>query len=51
MPLAHLAALTLIEVMLPCRPDHAFPLKAKPTELQGRAFELLYIVRAKDVAM
>ena len=31
--------------------DHAFPLMAKPTELQRRAFELLDIDPAKDVAM
>ena len=31
--------------------DHAFPLMAKPTELQRRAFELLDIDPARDVAM
>ena len=30
---------------------HAVPLLATPTELQGRAFELLEIDPAKDVAM
>ena len=49
--LADLATLTLNEVTLPGSPDHAFPLMAKPTELQGRAFELLDIDPAKDVAM
>ncbi len=33
---------------LPGSPDHAFPLMAKPTERQGRAFELLDIDPAKD---
>ena len=49
--LADLATLTLNEVTLPGSPDHAFPLMAKPTELQSRAFELLDIDPAKDVAM
>ena len=46
--LADLATLTLNEVTLPGSPDHAFPLMAKPTELQCRAFELLDIDPAKD---
>ncbi len=49
--LADLATLTLNEVTLPGSLDHAFPLMAKPTELQNRAFELLDIDPAKDVAM
>ncbi len=49
--LADLATLTLNEVTLPGSPDNAFPLLATPTELQGRAFELLEIDPAKDVAM
>ena len=49
--LADLATLTLNEVTLPGSPDHAFPLLAKPTELQARAFELLEIDAIPDVAM
>ena len=49
--LAGLATLTLNEVTLPGSPDHAFPLLATPTELQGRTFKLLGIDLAKDVAM
>ncbi|MCY3649714.1 MAG: IS1634 family transposase [Acidimicrobiaceae bacterium] len=49
--LADLATLTLNEVTLPGSPDHAFPLLATPTELQRRAFELLEIDPARDVAM
>ena len=49
--LADLGALTLNEVTLPGSPDHAFPLLATPTELQRRAFDLLEIDPAKDVAM
>ncbi len=49
--LADLGTLTLNEVTLPGSPDHALPLLAKPTELQGRAFELLEIDLARDVAM
>ncbi len=45
------AALTLNKVTLPGSPDHAFPLLATPTELQHRAFGLLEIDPAKDVAM
>ena len=41
----------LATVTLPGSPDYAFPLMAKPTELQWRAFELLEIDSAKDVAM
>ena len=49
--LADLGTLTLNEVTLPGAPDHAFPLLATPTELQRRAFGLLEIDPAKDVAM
>ena len=49
--LADLGTLTLNEVTLPGAPDHAFPLPATPTELQRRAFDLLEIDPAKDVAM
>ena len=49
--LADLATLTLNEVTLPGSPEHAFPLMAKPTELQSRVFDLLEIDPAKDVAM
>ncbi len=49
--LADLGTLTLNEVTLPGNPDHALPLLAKPTELQGRAFELLEIDLARDVAI
>ena len=49
--LADLATLTLNEVTLPGSPDHAFPLLATPTELQRRAFGLLEIDPARDVAM
>ena len=49
--LADLATLTLNEVTLPGSPDHAFPLLATPTELQRRAFDLLEIDPARDVAM
>ena len=49
--LADLGTLTLNEVTLPGGPDHAFPLLATPTELQARAFGLLEIDPARDVAM
>ena len=49
--LSDLATLTLNGVTLPGSPDHAFPLMAKPTGLQRRAFELLDIDPAGDVAM
>ena len=39
--LADLATLTLNEVTLPGSPHSAFPLVARPTQLQQRAFELL----------
>ena len=43
--------LVVPEVTLPGSPDHAFPLLATPTELQRRAFDLLEIDPARDVAM
>ncbi len=49
--LADLGTLTLNEVTLPGAPDHAFPLLATTTEPQRRAFELLDIDPARDVAM
>ena len=49
--LSDLATLTLNGVTLPGSPDHAFPLMAKPAGLQRRAFELLDIDPARDVAM
>ena len=49
--LSDLGTLTLNEVTLPGSPDHAFPLMAKPTELQSCVFDLLDIDPAKDVAM
>ena len=49
--LADLATFTLNEVTLPCSPDHASPLLMMPMELQRRAFELLEIDPARDVAM
>ena len=42
-----LATLTLNEVSLTGSPDHAFPLLARSTALQGRAFELLDIDPAR----
>ncbi len=50
-PRADLGTLTLNGVTLPGAPDHAFPLLATPTEPQRRAFELLDIDPARDVAM
>ncbi len=49
--LADLGTLTLNEVTLPGRSDCALPLLTKPTRLQSRAFELLDIDPARDVAM
>ncbi len=45
--LADLATLTLNEAAVPAGPDHGFPVFAQPTELQGRAFDLLEIDPAK----
>ena len=45
--LADLATLTLNEATVPAGPDHGFPVFAQPTELQGRAFDLLEIDPAK----
>ena len=44
-----LATLTLNEVSLPGSPDHAFPLLARPTELQARTLALLGIRPAQTV--
>ena len=41
--LADLATLTLNEVALPGAPDHAFPLHARPTPVQQKAFDLLEV--------
>ena len=45
--LADLATLTLNEATVPAGPGHGFPDFAQPTELQGRAFDLLEIDPAK----
>ncbi|MYG28125.1 MAG: hypothetical protein F4213_19240 [Boseongicola sp. SB0677_bin_26] len=45
--LADLATLMLNEATVPAGPDHGFPVFAQPTELQGRAFDLLEIDPAK----
>ena len=49
--LTDLGMLTLNEVTLPGSKVHAFPLLATPVELQPRAFGLLEIDPARDVAM
>ena len=48
--LDHLATLTLNEVTLPASPDAAFPMLARPTPLQQKAFNLLDIDPHKFVA-
>ena len=48
--LADLATLTLNEVTLPGSPDASFPMLARPTPLQQRAFNLLDIEPHKFVA-
>ena len=48
--LADLATLTLNEVALPEAPEHAFPLHARPTPLQQKAFDLLGVDPARFVA-
>ena len=48
--LDHLATLTLNEVTLPACPDAAFPMLARPTPLQQKAFNLLDIDPHKFVA-
>ena len=45
-----LATLTLNEVTLPGRPEASFPMLARPTPLQQRAFSLLDIEPHKSVA-
>ena len=45
--LADLATLTLNEATVSAGPDHGFPVFAQPTELQGRALDLLEIDPAK----
>ena len=49
--LADLATLTLNDVELPATPNHEFRLLSQPTPLQQRAFELLEVDPARDVAM
>ena len=45
--LADLATVTLNETTVPDGPDHGIPVFAQPTELQGRALDLLEIDPAK----
>ncbi len=45
--LSDLATLTLNEATVPDGPDHGIPVFAQPTELQGRALDLLEIDPAK----
>ncbi len=49
--LAHLATMAVNEVTLSGCADHAFPMLTEPTPVQQRAFELLAVDPAKDVAM
>ena len=48
--LADLGTLTLNEVTLPDAPQHPFPMVAKPTPLQAKAFDLLGVDPGKFVA-
>ena len=48
--LADLATLTLNEVALPEAPDHTFPLHARPTPVQQKAFDLLAVDPTRFVA-
>ena len=48
--LADLATLTLNEVALPEVPDHTFPLHARPTPVQQKAFDLLGVDPTRFVA-
>ena len=48
--LADLATLTLNQVTLPDAPDHPFPMFAKPTPLQQKAFDLLGVDPTRFVA-
>ena len=47
--LADLATLTLDEVALPEAPEHPFPLHARPTPLQWKAFDLPRVDPARFV--
>ena len=48
--LADLSTLTLNQVTLPDAPDHPFPMFAKPTPLQAKAFDLLGVDPTRFVA-
>jgi hypothetical protein len=48
--LADLGTLTLNQVALPDAPDHPFPMFAKPTPLQAKAFDLLRVDPTRFVA-
>ncbi len=48
--LADLATLILNQVTLPDAPDHPFPMFAKPTPLQKKAFDLLSVDPTRFVA-
>ncbi len=48
--LADLGTLTLNQVTLPDAPDHPFPMFAKPTPLQRKAFDLLGVEPTRFVA-
>ncbi len=48
--LADLGTLTLNQVTLPDAPQHPFPMVAKPTPLQAKAFDLLGVDPGKFVA-
>ena len=48
--LADLGTLTLNQVTLPDAPDHPFPMFAKPTPLQQKAFDLLGVDPTRFVA-
>ncbi|MCY3769232.1 MAG: hypothetical protein OXG56_07715 [Gammaproteobacteria bacterium] len=49
--LDHLASLTLNEVEMPSQPNRPFTLLAEATPLQQRAFQLLKVDPATDVAI
>ena len=48
--LTDLATLTLNQVTLPDAPEHPFPMFAKPTPLQAKAFDLLGVDPTRFVA-
>ena len=48
--LADLGTLTLNQVTLPDAPDHPFPMFAKPTPQQRKAFDLLGVDPTRFVA-